>query len=295
MRPLTILFALLLADATLPFARAATVERIFSDGTILIEHDADRNWELDDYMCVTHRQIEVACGLVVDTAERSALVKLDHQTEDIAEGDVVQLSTRPVFESGENNSGNLSGEARRIELVRYHRDQLKKKRNHYPQDMEVFEELPVKYDASFTTFGLVPIARSTAKTSYRFVFIPAISFQTALSMHYSIAIMGGYSVFGESNLLDKTFEGLLTVNYYSHRPFDGWWAQLGGGVVWNTDPTIHTLVFTFGYHVATRGSVSLGIAVGGQYFFQQLSKIDPSIKDTAVIYPVAQLKMGVSF
>lgn len=69
---------------------------------IAVSHEPDREWGLNDEICVYQDAREVACGRVVKVRDKAAIVRLDQKEASIAKGDSVRSRIMESNEKREN-------------------------------------------------------------------------------------------------------------------------------------------------------------------------------------------------
>lgn len=85
---LTLLVAVLLGGVAL----GAEVKRVGKDNkNIAISHDETRHWQAPDRVCILQQAKEIACGVVVKSAAKGAIVRLDRPSFDVLVGDKVTI------------------------------------------------------------------------------------------------------------------------------------------------------------------------------------------------------------
>lgn len=229
--------ALLLLFAAGP-VRAAEVLKVGKDSTNLaISHDGTRSWVVKDRVCVLQRAREIACGVVMKSAGKGAIVRLDAPNYDIAAGDKVisKFGMRAPTAVEPNNAVLL---------------------NSVPQDS----------DSEAHLFNVA--AGVNVGTSF---FYPVLNFNVAVTPNLAVGLSGTFLQATTDPFTLTGIGGYVGLNYYSFEYFRGFWVQVAGGIMGfsvNGDPLVpsdpgesSTSLLGFAT-VGWRGYWDLGINVG---------------------------------
>ncbi len=206
---------------------------------VAISQSADtRSFVPRDYLCVWHRDEEIACGVVIEVLPKGAVLRLDYAKERIRQGDRVYFagSRYPAFAS--------RAEEAVIEEEAVSRPWKRK----YPFDLSV---------------GYL--------VTQPFTF-PQLHFQGMVATHWAVGIAGQSIAQNNAFLSAKGYGALLTVNYYGSRYYRGFWLQTSAGLLFlknfaNTGSTT-TAPFalgTLGVRFGLWRGINIGLGVGGQY------------------------------
>jgi hypothetical protein len=190
-----ILLVLALVTTT---AKAARVLQIGKNTSVVaVSHEANRNWEVGDRVCVYHSKIALGCGVVKKVMAKGAVVKLARVRGTIFRGDEVRASTdRSTASDGELSDTASSGGKRPYPL----------------------------FEAGLGTgFG----------TNYLY---PLLNFQVAITKHIALGVQPFYvtssGTSSGTTVNASIIAGLVTVNVYPLRQvYQGLWLQAGGGLV----------------------------------------------------------------
>lgn len=228
---------------------AAQVVRVLPNQTAFaVTLDSTHTWIPNDVVCVTRGRQELACGYVVKVGPKGALVRVSSRVGEIAPGDTARMASP-----------------------------TKIKRNP--------SSVTSSYGVAKTTPNYSDINLTAGLLLGSHYLIPAVHFDVAISDHFSLGVLGGFS-----NSTDPTTTTSLSmvpiiasVSYFSDYAFSGIWVQLGAGIhlLSAQSPGINesanslTALGTVGYRYHFRNGINIGGAVGGEYIslpqFQSLT------------------------
>lgn len=242
------------------------------DRTLKITHDNSSPWSIDDSVCVTQDQKDVACGIVVATDPELATVQITSQNEDIntenasdSEGNYVQLTFHfPEPQKGDSvrlvdksPSGGIRDIASALKSNQeFGGDKLNTK---------VYDHL--KANAPF-------LPESNLTAGFNFIF-PTIEYQQTISAHSAIGVM---PIFMNYSVSDGSLKGtgcFINYHFYSEGSLLGYWGKAGLGIYGlnysyagkedsNVSPAISVMV---GKRLFKNDHLNFGFGAGGQYVF----------------------------
>jgi len=251
---------------------AAEVLRVGKDSTnIAISHDAVRQWNPQDRVCILQRAREVACGVVVKSTSKGAIVRLDQPNYDVTAGDKVMSKFTPGGVTGVPSAPKTQG----APLLNSVSDSA---------DSEVH---------LFNVTGGVNVGTS--------FFYPVLGFQMAVYPTISVGVTGFFLTASQDPVYLTAFGGYATVSYYSQEYFRGLWVQGGIGVtafsitggLEDESAAALTGLVTAGWRGYWDLGLNIGAGVGLQYMF------DPeftTIEATSTgIKPMITVDIGFNF
>jgi len=241
---------------------SAQVLRVGSSQKVLaISHEEFREFKVKDNVCVYQAGKEIACGLVMKSSPKGAIVKLEGKSGDVARGDQVRLA--PI---GRKPAMTLLDS--------------------------------VAPDDSIADYSCNLAAGIGAGTSF---FYPVADFQFSLSTQFALGLRPLFlSTAGETTSV-TAFGGFFTGNYYGSDLFRGMWIQGGIGYLQfftrsiEIEESAGSLAFlaTIGW----RGYWDLGmnIGVGAGLQFLQVPAITTVEIRSANVQPIVLLDLGFNF
>jgi hypothetical protein len=129
---------------------------------------------------------------------------------------------------------------------------------------------------------------------------PQVGFQLAVNDELAFAVYASYFHLSFSGWSSALYGGLITANYYTSGPFEGFWGQIGGGYYFgqatkNASQASHqapTALATVGGRFRG-GPFNLGLAVGAQGFL--LSSSSKLGATSNVLSPIFVADLGWNF
>jgi len=241
---------------------AAQVLRVGSSQKVIaVSHDDAREFKVKDHVCVFQGGKEVACGTVMKSSPKGAIVKLEAKSGDVVRGDIVRVA--PV---GRQPAMTLLDS--------------------------------VNSDVNTIDYSFNLAAGLGAGTSF---FYPVVDFQWSLSLEFAMGIKPMFlSASGETTSV-SAFGGFLTANYYGSDLFRGMWIQAGVGYLHFATKSVEieesagSLAFltTFGWRGYWDLGLNVGIGAGLQYLQQpNINTVDIR---SANAQPLVVLDIGFNF
>lgn len=244
------------------FAFGAQVLRVgASQKIIAISHEEFRQFAVKDYVCVIQAGREVACGNVLKTSSKGAIVRLETKSADVARGDQVRLAPS----------------ARKPAMALL--------------DSVAADENAVELDYNFSG-GI------SAGINF---FFPMLNFQKGITPSVAIGLVPLYFNFSSNDTSVGAFGGYLTFNYYGADYFRGLWIQAGPGLYMfraRTGEVEESAGAIAGMATAGwRGYWDLGMNIGVGAGFQYVQEPDISSVEirSSSLQPLVVLDLGFSF
>lgn len=263
-RKVSFVSKLFLYIALFPMAAfAAEILELEADGKGgKISQSADsRAFVKEDYLCVTHGQVEVACGLVTEAEDDEATIRFDFVKEPLEKGD-------KVVYAGGRYPASTSPPVMEASMSPYRRKKV------FPFDI---------------TAGVIG--------GLNYV-MPMAHFQGMISTRMSLGLMPVFFRRPFSSPTLSSIGGFFTVNYYTSGYFRGFWLGTGAGfysfTASNGRPvTSGAALATAGYRFALFRNLNVGLAVGGQYINRPRTGADTF--DFSEVQGVGTIDVGWKF
>ncbi len=181
---------------------ASEVLRVGKDAQLIaVTHDPGRTWTANQRVCILQRAQEVACGTVLKSTPKGAVVRLDSANQDVMAGDKVvgkaATSTGALLAPSQKRSQTPNAPATA---------RVRRKRS-----------FNVTVGAAMGTYYFYPVA------AFNFAFLPHFSvgfggsFLTARATGTTIVNLSGIGILGN-------------LAYFSKGHHQGLWIQAGGGL-----------------------------------------------------------------
>lgn len=241
---------------------AAQVLRVGSSQKVIaISHEDSREFKVKDHVCVFQDGKEIACGSVMKSSPKGAIVKLEAKSGDVVRGDQVRIT--PV---GRQPAMTLLDS--------------------------------VNADLNAIDYSCNLAAGLGAGTSF---FYPVVDFQWSLSLQFAMGLKPFFlSASGETTNVTAV-GGFLTGNFYGSDLFRGLWVQGGIGYMQFFTKSIEISEsagsLAFLSTVGWRGYWDLGLNVGigaGLQYLQQPNINTVDIR-SANLQPLVVLDIGFNF
>jgi len=240
--------------------------------TIQISHDNLNPWVVDDSVCVTRNQKDIACGIVTQTTEELATVQIlkrsenvskDHETDQA--GDYVQLTfDYPTPQKGD--SIRLVDKSPSVG-IRTLASELKngKEFGGAPIDARIYDHL-------FGHPEFVPDSNLTVGINLIF---PTIEYQQTISSRSAIGVMPIFMNYSVSDGAVKGTGCFLNYHYYSEGHLNGYWTKLGVGLYGlnysyqkaEDSGVAPAISASLGKRFFKNENLNFGFAAGAQYIF----------------------------
>lgn len=241
---------------------AAEVLRVgASQKIIAISHDSNRPFVENDSICIFQKGREVACGTVVKSSAKGAIVRLESKSGDLLRGDIVRLEA----------SGRKPA-------------------------MQIFDSLEADENAKNYDFNL-----SGGISAGLNFFFPNLNLQKGVTPKFSLGLVPFYFNFTSNDTSVGAYGGYFTFNYYQSDYFRGLWVQLGPGLYFFNAKTgevsesakSFAAMATVGWRGYWDLGLNIGVGAGVQYVRE------PDIRSVEVrssnFQPLVILDLGFNF
>lgn len=243
-------------------ALSAQVLRVGSSQKIIaISHEEFRQFAVKDNVCVVQAGREVACGSVIKTSPKGAIVRLDTKSADVSRGDQVRLTPS----------------ARK-------------------PAMAIFDSVAADEQSKELYYNI-----SGGISAGINFFFPMLNFQRGIGPSSALGLVPIYFKFSSNDTTVGAIGGYFTFNYYGADFFRGLWVQAGPGLFMfssRTGELEESAASLAGMAtVGWRGYWDLGLNIGVGAGFQYVQ--EPQITSVEVrssnLQPLVILDLGFSF
>ncbi|MBI4403085.1 MAG: hypothetical protein HY537_02930 [Deltaproteobacteria bacterium] len=259
------IFAACLIFASLS-AVASHVIKLGNNPKFVVISQDERRFIEQDYVCVTHGQRAVACGYVVRSFDKGAIVEFSFVSEPVTINDLAQLFYNP---------GNAQ------------MPEFRKPASHViPEDLSRIET-----DAKAYRYAL------TLGLNYTY---PMAHFQMLVQKNFAIGVLATYQTHDVYEVQTAATGLMLTINYYSLNSYEGFWLH-GAGGLFRTSVNYYDrsgsywsqiVLGTFGWRWFWNKNINSGIGVGAQMF--NLKKNDILGFDYKFLNPIFTIDIGIA-
>lgn len=265
---------------------------------VTVSHDPAREWQVNDQVCViekTNEEIK-ACGLVMRSVMKGALVRFTVRLGEIKVGDLAQWVIVPWMKSPkERELARKSGKVpfRHSFVLDLHQKALNREVI-YVKGLDIVEQE--------TFWELEEHATNTYSITGGFNFLyPIIHGQKAVGKHFTLGLMGTYLSHDIHQVKTTSFGGLLTLSYYGKEPFRGLWFQVGAGPLYSSldylgqtgNGFFLTVMMSVGWRWFLGEHINSGLGVGGMYCFMRSNSFIPF--DNIFLLPTVIIDIGFTF
>ncbi len=231
---------------------ASKIEKISLDQmSFVILHDSEDPWQVGDSLCVMHGAKEAACGHVLKTTPKGAIVVVDQRHEKLAEGDDVEekKEREPTGEITDEKADGAAWDSEqetevavpakketeseykarvsnmdRLELVDFHRDIIHRRGELNSEDgaVSVRDKLKRNYNLSF---GGQLFGNSNGNSLW-----PELYFQYALSRNYSLGLAVNYFAYNVAGINVTSIGATAFFEFFPMDTMNGVFSRLGVGL-----------------------------------------------------------------
>jgi len=240
--------------------------------TVTITHDNFNPWTLDDQVCVTQDNKDIACGVVVSTDPELATVKISSQTEEIAKavaednsGEYLQL-TFDYPNPKKGDSVRLVNKNPSLE-IRQLSSELKTSTEFGGEKIssKIYDHLAVPP-------AFVP--ESILLGGINFIF-PTVEYQQTMTERSSIGVSPIFMNYPVSEGKIKGTGCFVNYHHYSQGHFSGYWFKAGLGLYGlnfksqssEDNKVVPAITSSFGKRFFKNEHLNFGFAAGAQYLF----------------------------
>lgn len=252
------------------FSEVVSVD--LKEKTISITHDNSSPWTLDDSVCVTREQKDIACGVVIKSEGELATVQLLSTSEEVSKaqetdnaGDYIQL-TFDFPNPQKGDSVRLVDKSPSVGI----RDLASNLKEEKEFGGAVLNSK--NYDYLTVPPPFMPESNLTGGINLIF---PTIEYQQTISGKSAIGVM---PIFMNYSISDGAIKGtgcFVNYHFYSEGHLNGYWAKAGLGLYGlnysyqgSEDSGVAPAVSTsFGKRIFKNENLNFGFAAGAQYIF----------------------------
>jgi len=240
--------------------------------TLKITHDNSAFWSVDDSICVTQENKDIACGVVIAVDEELATVQLLEQTEEV-KSETADDSESTYLQLTFNYPRPQKGDSVRLVEkspslgIREIASALKNNQEFGGSKInnKVYERLKL-------TGPFMPESNITGGFNLLF---PTLEYQQTFSDHSAIGVM---PIFMNYSVSDGALKGtgcFVNYHYYSEGPLIGYWGKVGLGIYGltyqfngkedgNVVPAVSAML---GRRLFKNNHLNFGFGAGAQYIF----------------------------
>jgi hypothetical protein len=242
------------------------------DKTLKITHDNSARWSVDDSVCVTQENKDVACGVVIAIDDELATVQLLQQTEEVTQ-ETADDSESEYLQLTFNYPRPQKGDS--VRLVEKSPSQGIRE---IASDLKSNQEFGGNkinnkvYDHLKLAGPFMPESNITGGFNLLF---PTLEYQQTFNEHSAIGVM---PIFMNHSVGDGTLKGsgcFVNYHYYSEGPLVGYWGKVGLGIYGltyqyngkedgNVVPAVSAMV---GRRLFKSDNLNFGFGAGAQYIF----------------------------
>ena len=312
--------------ASSEYCFAGEVARVTLDQkSIAIFHDNPNDpYQLGENICVIHHGQEAACGHIIKTTSKGAIVAIDERHELISEGDAVEDkgSRKPANDTWNDDEEETEQaiptkketeeeyktrikNMDRLEVVDFHRDVIHRRGENYLVDNTVSlqDKLKRNYNLSFGTqvFGM----------TYGNCVWPELYFQYALSKSYAVGVSANYFGYSVSGVTAELLGVNAYIEFFPMETLNGVFSRIGAGMseAWYTSPSAdgtqtfagnslaYQVIGELGWRWIIGKSFNISLSAGALFTTMPVGPSDGTtgIEHASVVIPLGTAQFGFTF